>query len=1132
MSGTADFGARLQNLSPAQRSLLERQLMDRRGATAKRNPVARREIASPAPLSYSQELLWLLTQVFNDGVAYNAPGAYRLQGPLDVDLLRRALEALVDRHEILRTTYSVIGDSPMQVIHDRMPVEVNFIDLSDLKRGEQEARTAQILKSESVHAFDLVRGPVLRPTVIRHAPNDHVFMLVLHHVATDGFSRAILYRDLTVLYDSLASGEPSRLEPLPIQYADYAVWHRRWLDGGAAESQLEYWKTKLAGLPARLELPTDFSRPPVRAYVGDYRSQMLEVSLREGLRGVARRGNATLFVALVALFGTLLHRYSGQDDIVLGTPFAGRNRTEFEEMVGYFINPLPLRLDLSGNPSFAELLVRTRATVLEAFGNADVPFETIVRETNPTRDLSQTPVFQAMIVLHNPAWETRRPKFEPRGVRATELTHEKGWSKFDVLLGMSERTSGLNATWEYSTELFGLATIERMMSHFRTLAESVVANPERPVAQLSLLSTHERAHVLSSSGGARPIAARESVKELFEEQVERTPSAPAVVWEGDRLSYDELNRFANSLAWRLKEHGVGAGTRVGIMMDKSLELVAAVLAVVKAGGTYIPLDPQYPKDRLDFMLDDARPKVVLTHIAMIGEVAAGLSVPIAVDDPQLDRTRDDNPPTVADGDDLAYVLYTSGSTGRPKGALISNRSLVSAYFAYEEAYCLRALTCHLQMASFSFDVFTGDMIRSLLAGAKLVLCPLATVVDPPRLVELMRRESVDAAEFVPATATLLFDWAEQNGQALDFMRLVIVSSEAWRTDQYSAFKRLCGPDTRLINSYGLTEATIDSTWYEAPPDASLVPGRFVPIGRPLSNTRVYVLDESLEPMPVGIPGELCIGGQGVARGYLNRPELTAERFVADPFERDGGGLLYRTGDLGRWLPNGDIEFIGRADRQLKIRGFRIEPGEIEAVLERHPRIRKAVVTARTDSVGDARLVAYYTTTNEGPAPEPEKLRSFISEHVTAYMVPAAWVALDEFHVTPNGKVDMAALPDPEWDRSAATDEFVAPQTEAELAIAAIWQNVLAIGTIGVNDNFFALGGHSLLGMQVLSRLRQEFGVELGLRALFEAPTIAGLAAAVATAEPLRSDRDAPALVRVDRNQRRTTRAPTSAGDRS
>ncbi len=1063
-------------------------MIERRTSAAKRNPVGRREILSPAPLSYSQELLWLLSQVFDDGVAYNVPGAYRLQGPLDLELLQRALDALIDRHEILRTTYSVIGDRPMQVIHERMRVHVNLIDLSGRTAEEQAAETATILKEESIHAFDLETGPVLRPTVIRHAADDHVFMLVLHHVATDGFSRAVLYRDLTVLYDAFAADEESPLAPLPIQYADFAIWHRTWLDGGAAETQLGYWKQQLANLPSRLELPTDFPRPRSRAYVGDYRSQMLDLSLRESLRSLARRMDATLFVALVALFGTLLHRYAGQDDIVIGTPFAGRNRTEFEEMVGYFINPLPLRLDFSGDPSFEELIGRTRGTVLDAFANADVPFETIVRETHPTRDLSQTPVFQTMIVLHNPAWETRRPKFEPTGIHATEMTHEKGWSKFDLLLGMSERTAGLNTTWEYSTELFDDPTIERMMSHFRVLAESAIAGSDRPVSRLSMLSTEERTRVLSSSDATQDAQESESVKDLFEERAERSPDLPAVVWGEERLTYDELNRSANRIAWRLKDSGVGPGSRVGIMMHKCVELVPAVLAVIKSGGAYVPLDPQYPKDRLDFMLQDARPEVVLTHANMLDEVDAEWATLIAVDDLSGDE-RADNPPTLSSGNDLAYVIYTSGSTGRPKGALITNRSLASAYFAYKDAYRLPELTSHLQMASFSFDVFTGDLIRSLLSGAKLVLCPLETVVDPASLFELMKRELVDAAEFVPATAAMLFDWASQNGERVDFMKAVIVSSEAWRNDQYTFFRSLCGPTTRLINSYGLTEATIDSTWYEPADDAILVPGRFVPIGRPLSNTKVYVLDANLEPLPTGIPGELCIGGVAVAQGYLNRPELTAERFVPNPYA--DGELLYRTGDLARRLPDGDIEFIGRADRQLKIRGFRIEPGEIEAVLERHDSIRKAVVTTRPDARGDARLVAYFTLVPQAPAPEHEELRDFVAEHVPAYMVPAGWAVVDSFLVTPNGKVNMDALPEPELAASRASEPL---KTTTERELGEIWRRLLELEELpGADDDFFALGGHSLLAVRLVSEIDREFKVRIPIATLFKGATIAHLA---------------------------------------
>jgi amino acid adenylation domain-containing protein len=1108
--------SRLERLSPAQRALLEQRLMQRSLDAGRRNVIVARDGDLPAPVSYAQELLWLLSQVFDDGIAYNAPGAFQLQGSLDLGLLARALEALTERHAILRTTYSLIDGRPMQLIGPVEPVNVNLVDISSLSPDDQRDESQRILKAQSRFRFDLVNGPVMRVTVIRLGEQEHILMLNMHHIATDGYSRSALYRDLTLLYDAFAHARPSPLVPLRIQYADYAQWQRDWLDRGIAETQLEYWKGQLAGAPSQLELPTDFPRPPVRSWVGDNMSLMLDMPTREALRATGRRGDATLFVALLATFGVLLARYSGQDDIVIGTPFAGRNRSELESMVGYFINPLALRLDLSGDPTFTELLARARETTLQAFAHADVPYETVVRATNPQRDLSQTPVFQAMMVFHNPDWQTQRPKFEPEGIRSAEISHEKGWSKFDVLLGMSERTSGLNTTWEYSTELFTPATVQRMMEHFRALAESAASSPDRRLSRLSMLSESERAKVLVSwNGHAEPLPPRESIKELFEEQVRLTPGAPAVAFNGQRLSFDELNRRANRIAWVLKERGVGPGTFVGILMEKSLDLVPAVLAVVKAGGAYIPLDPMYPAERIEFMVSDAQPKLLLTqekHLAMARQTAA--TELVAVDAPKLlAQSPEMDPPTVSGGDDLAYVIYTSGSTGQPKGAMIANRSLASAYFAYERAYRLNELTAHAQMASFSFDVFTGDLIRSLLAGAKLVLCPIETVIDPALLYQLMLSEGIDAAEFVPATASLLFEYVEREGKPLDHMRLLIVSSEAWRNERYTAFKSLCGPQTRLVNSYGLTEATIDSTWFEADPGAILTPGRFVPIGRPLDNTQIYVLDANLEPQPIGIPGELCVGGVAVARGYLNRPELTAERFVADPYDDAQGALLYRTGDLARWLPDGTIDFLGRTDRQIKIRGFRIEPGEIEAVLERHPSVRAAAVVDRQDQRGDTRLVAYLEPA--GTPPGDDELRDFVSDQVPHYMVPSSFVALDEIPHTPNGKVDRDALPEPEWENASAADQFVAPRTDTERRIAEIWSSVLSVPVIGVNDNFFALGGHSLIAMQVMSRLRDEVGVALTLRAIFDAPTVAELAARVQAAPPA-PPTAAPALVRVPR----------------
>jgi amino acid adenylation domain-containing protein len=1107
---------RLESLSPAQSELLVRRLMERRMAAARSRTIAPRDGDGPAPLSYAQELLWLLSQVFEDGIAYNAPGSFQLEGPLDLQLLSRALEGLVERHSILRTTYRLIGGTPMQVIGAVEPVAINVVDLRALSADEQHSESQRILKDESRFRFDLVEGPVMRPTVIRLAEDEHILMLNMHHIATDGYSRSALYRDLTALYEAFGEGRPSPLEPLRIQYADYAVWQRKWLDEGVADAQIEYWTRTLAGAPSRLDLPTDLPRPPVRSWVGENTSVMLDTATRESLRGVARSGDATLFVALLGVFGALLARHSGQEDIVIGTPFAARNRTELESMVGYFINPLALRLDLSGDPTFNELVARAKETTLEAFAHADVPYESVVRVTNPQRDLSQTPVFQAMMVLHNPAWQTQRPKFEPEGIRCVEISHEKGWSKFDVLLGISERATGLNTTWEYSTELFTPATVQRMTEHFRTLAESAASSPDRRISTLPMLSEAERAQVLVSWNASRePLPREDTIKDLFEQQVARTPEQPAVVFDGERLTFDECNRRANRIAALLRDRGVGPGVLVGILMEKSLDLVPTVLGVMKSGAAYIPLDPMYPADRIEFMVSDAEPALLLTQERHLQTTPAALAPRVAIDaDGALEGLSEENPPTVASGDDLAYVIYTSGSTGKPKGAMIANRSLASAYFAYERAYRLGELKAHAQMASFSFDVFTGDMIRSLLAGAKLVLCPMETVVDPAALYRLMLDEGIDAAEFVPATASMLFEYVKSEGTTLEHMRLVIVSSEAWTNEKCRFFMGLCGPDTRLVNAYGLTEATIDSTWFEPAATGELPPGRFVPIGRPLDNTSVYILDANLEPQPIGIPGELCVGGVAVARGYLNRPELTAERFVADPFCEEDGALLYRTGDRARWLADGTIDFLGRTDRQIKIRGFRIEPGEIETVLERRPAIRAAAVVDRLDARGETRLVAYIDA--DGPVPDIADLRAFLSEHVPNYMVPSAFVNVEELPLTPNGKVDRDALPEPQWDQESPFEEFVAPRSDSERGIAEIWSKVLSVQDIGVHDNFFALGGHSLLAMKVISRVQDELGAKLTLRAIFDAPTVLELAAEVDRAATVPAPPEPPPLVRVQR----------------
>ena len=785
-------------------------------------------------------------------------------------------------------------------------------------------------------------------------------------------------------------------------------------------------------------------------------------------------------------------------------------------MIGYFINPLALRLDLSGEPSFSELLTRARATTLSAFAHADVPYEMVVRATTPERDLSQTPVFQVMMVLHNPQWEHSRPKFEPKGVTATELVHEKGWAKFDLLLGMSQRPNGLNTTWEYSTELFDDATATRIGRHFEKLLESIIDHPDRPISRLPMLLDEERHMILSSWSKAPEAFPKDQlVKDMFETWARRTPAADAVVFEGDRLTYRQLDERANRLARRLQRLGVGPGKLVGIYMHKSLDLVTALLAVVKAGGAYVPLDPFYPDERVEFMLEDSRPTLLVTVAEELPRLSE-LDVPTFSEWDELMSESAEPLPTTATPEDLAYVIYTSGSTGRPKGAMITNESLANAFHAYEEAYRLTdETTSHLQMASFSFDVFTGDFIRSLLSGSKLVLCPLEVVMDPEQLYALIIEEAVDCAEFVPAVATLLFEHVDTIGRTLDTMRVLVVSSEGWRTDRHEFYARHCGPKTRLINAYGLTEATIDSTYFEA--KSRLVPDRFVPIGKPFANSEVYLLDSNLEPVPIGIPGELCIGGAGLALGYLNRPELTAERFIENPFG-EPGSQLYRTGDLARWLQHGNVEFLGRADRQLKIRGFRIEPAEVEAVLERHVGIRAAAVLPWERRQGEVSLVAYYESLVSAVAPTAQELRDALAAELPVFMVPSAFIRVEGLPLTPNGKVDLAALPEPESTDFAEPDAGPL-RTETEHAVAKLWREMLDVDSIGGSDNFFSLGGHSLLAARVISRINGQAGVGLTIRAIFEAPTLSALASAVDQARDDGTSSRGPSLRRIDRDHR-------------
>jgi amino acid adenylation domain-containing protein/thioester reductase-like protein len=1041
------------------------------------------------PLSYGQETFWFLEQMQPGSPVFNMDIAIRLRGPFNLAAAEHTFNEVVRRHETLRTTFIAREGRPIAIIAPPAPFPVQVLDLTGLPEGDREKEASRLADEESRRPFDLERGPLFRISLLRLGPEDHVGLLTVHHSVFDGWSMGIFFRELGILYQAFCEGKPSPLPELPIQYADFAHWQRQWLKSGVMEDQLAYWKKQLAGPLPVLELPTDHPRPAVRTFHGSRQLMAMSPVLTEAINTLARREGCTLYMALLAAFEVLLQRYSGQDDLCIGTPIAGRNRAEIEGLVGFFVNTLVLRTDLAGDPTFAELLARVREVCLGAYAHQDLPFEMLVKELRPQRELSRSSLFQVMFILQNAPLKI--PTLA--GLSSSPLVElsDNGTSKFDLILTLIEGTEGLTAAIEYNTDLYEADTIQRLLGHYRTLLEAVVSDPGLKLSRMPLLTKSEREQLAEWNRASASYPADGCIHELFEAQAARTPDAVAVVCGDRRLTYGELNRRANRLASRLRDLGVGPEVLVGLYLERSLDLLVGVFGVLKAGGAYVPLDPTYRGQRVAAILEDAEPRVLLTQRSLVDDLPGNAAHTICLDTEESEMGSEPNPIRAANAENLAYMIYTSGTTGKPKGAMIMHGGLCNAYRAWEEAYRLRSeTTVHLQMASCAFDVFTEDWIRALCSGGKLVLCPRDGLLDPARLYELMRREKIDCAEFVPSALRSLAQYLEESGQSLDFMRLLIAGADVWYAGEYRRFRRLCGPQTRLINSYGLTEATIDSAYFESA-DLDLPQDRPVPIGRPFANTRIHILDRNLQPVPAGVPGELYVGGSGVGRGYFKDPELTAKKFIPDPFSSCPGDRLFRTGDLARYLPDGRIELLGRTDHQVKVRGFRIEPGEIESVLCQHPDVRQAVVAAHGDTPESKRLVAYLT--GPDPAFDTQKLRVFLKEKLPEYMVPSSFVMLDALPLSPNGKLDRKALPAPERPRAELSPSFEPPKSDLEKTLAAMWAEVLQLEQVGIRDNFFDLGGHSLALVRVMARVRDTLKVDVHLRQFFEKPTIADLA---------------------------------------
>jgi amino acid adenylation domain-containing protein len=1101
---TDEVRRRIGDLSVAERAELELRLIRRR-AEPGAPEIPRRAGSGPAPLSFAQQRLWFLEQLYPGTPLHNMSRVIRLSGVLDVAVLGRTLDAIVARHEALRTTIVATDGIPMQIVSAPSGVSLDTTDLQGLAEPEREAEARRRVAEEARQPFDLTRGPLFRAMLLRLGAEEHLLVLSMHHIISDGWSRGVLSRELTAFYEAFATGVPAALPELPIQYADYAVWQRERLQGERLESELDYWRKQLRGAPAALELPTDYRRPPVRSTRGGRETRLLPARLCDQLRALSQREGVTLFATVLAAFQTLLARYTGQDDILIGSPIAGRTRMETEGLIGFFVNTLVLRTDLSGDPSFRELLRRVRKVTLEAYDHPDVPFEQLVDELQPQRDMSRTPIFQVALAMQN----LPDHKLELPGLTLGIEAPGSGTAKFDLTLVIFEAGASLRAEVEYCSDLFEAGTITRMLGHFRTLLEGIVGDPDQRLSELPLLTEPERHQLLVEWNDTATDYPRDStLGELFDRQVELRPDATAVVFVHERLTYRELDARANRLAHYLRARGVGLETRVALCLERSLDLVIAMLAIVKAGAAYLPLDPSHPPERLRFMLGDAQVGVLLTDGRQSARMPPGSVPTIVCLDAEHEAIGGASSEPLSSGvlaGDLAYVMYTSGSTGQPKGVAIPHRGIIRLVCGTDYVQ-LTSADRVAQVSNVTFDVATWEIWGALLNGAALVVIAREVVLSPPDLAAEIRDRGITA---IDVTTTLFNQLARDVPGVFQPVREVQLGGEA--ADPGSVREILANrPPERLINSYGPCECTTTATWHEV--RQVTADAVTVPIGRPIANTRAYVLDPHLEPLPVGIPGELYLGGPGLARGYFNRPGLTAERFLPDPFAPafggEAGGRLYRTGDRVRWRADGTLEFLGRLDGQIKLRGHRIEPGEIEAALREHPAVREQIVVAREDAPGGKRLVAYVVP--EGTAPGSDELRRFLQQRLPDYMVPSVFVVLEALPLSPNGKVDRRGLPAPGDARPELEQAFVPPGDAIEEVVAGIWATVLGVDRVGMHDNFFALGGHSLLATQVVSRILATLEVRLPLRTIFEAATVADLAALVTSARGSQTFLPAPA----------------------
>ncbi|HEY1724559.1 MAG TPA: amino acid adenylation domain-containing protein [Steroidobacteraceae bacterium] len=1064
------------------------------------NVAAQSEQSAIYPTSISQQHLWFLDQLDRAAsAAYHIAARYRLRGSLDRRALRAALDAIVARHAVLRTRFALVDGEPVQrVVAAGDGFDLTEHDLSGLPGPRQQRRVDELSRHEAAAPFELSTGPLTRGALLRLGPEEHVLLITQHHIISDGWSVGILLQELATLYVAFSEGRPSPLPALPLQYADYAHWQRQRMQEQGLQEQLGFWKTYLAGAPTVLDLPSDRPRPAVQSYAGDRLELALPPQLTLGLRALSRRHRVTLFVTLLAGWSALLSRLSGQTDLVIGTPVANRPRSEFEPLIGYFVNMLALRVGLEADPSVAELLAQVKARTLDAFVHQEIPFTRVVEALQPTRSLSHNPIFQVALAFDNAPGE--------RGLRLSGLKPSAAevvpiGAKFDLTWVLRDDGQSIEGVLDYATDLFERSSVERLGEHLLRVLEAMVADDAQRVSELPLLSASQRRQLLVDFNDTRrPYPGERCVHELFEEQVGRTPRAIALEFEGRKLSYEELNAHANRLAHHLIGLGVRPNDRVAICMQRSLEMVVGLLGVLKAGGAYVPLDPTDPSERLIYMLKDSAAAVLLRQRGGRSQLPP-VDLPEVVLDLEdgasiIARQPDRNPEVSRLGlsaQDLVYVIYTSGSTGQPKGAMNLHRGIVNRLLWMQERFPLSAMDRVLHKAPFTFDVSVWELLWPLSVGAQLVVCLPEAHRDNRYLMNAIESYGITVIGFVPPMLRAFMPGLEPH--KLRSLRHMFCGGQELPANLVQRFLELL-PDVQLHHMYGPTETSVGVISY----DCFLAdPSPRVPIGRPIANTQIYILDGRGEPVPIGVAGEIHIAGVAVGRGYLNRAQLTTERFVADPFSPLEPSRMYRTGDLGRWRADGNIEFLGRNDFQVKLRGFRVELGEIEAQLLRCAGVGEAVAVAREDEPGEKRLVAYVTA-QAGAELSAAQLRGELLKALPEHMIPSAFVRLEAMPLTPNGKLDRKALPLPDA-ADCVTRDYEAPQGDTELRLARLWAELLQLERVGREDNFFELGGHSLTAMRLMARIDAVFGVHIGVATLFAEPTLRQFARRLSEPQP-------------------------------